>query len=227
VFGAASALLTGDALLALAFRVIAALPGQAGQSGVANLADTVARMCAGQYADVAFEHRTEVSLPETIEMAGGKTGALLACACKMGAIAAFADSATVAAFEAFGESLGLALQYIDDVLGIWGDPVETGKPAGGDLLARKKTLPIVAALTSGSPYARRLREAYVEAPEISARDIPVIVSLLEAAGAREWAESEADRLCAHALSQLDQIELEPAARSDLELLAEFVSRRDR
>ena len=61
------------------------------------------------------------------------------------------------ALARFGLELGLAFQAIDDILGIWGDPARTGKPAGSDLRAGKMSLPIVAALERGGPESDELR----------------------------------------------------------------------
>lgn len=93
-------------------------------------------------------------------MAEAKTGALLGCACALGALYAGADDKDVEALDAFGREAGLAFQLIDDVIGIWGDPSRTGKPAGADLMVRKKSLPVVAALASGTPEAVELAELY-------------------------------------------------------------------
>ena len=78
-------------------------------------------------------------------MAAGKTGALLGASCALGAHAVAARSELTARLGAFGRSLGLAFQHIDDLLGIWGDPAVTGKPVYSDLQNRKKSLPVVAA----------------------------------------------------------------------------------
>ena len=69
----------------------------------------------------------------------------------------------MAALAAFGAELGLAFQAIDDLLGIWGDPEVTGKPAAGDLRQHKKSLPVVAALASGGDAGRRLAEVLSDA----------------------------------------------------------------
>ena len=90
-------------------------------------------------------------------MAAGKTGALVSCSAAVGAVLAGAPADTVAALEAYGERVGLAFQLEDDLLGIWGDPAVTGKPALADLRARKKSLPVAAALATGGPAAGRLR----------------------------------------------------------------------
>ena len=162
VFGDADAILAGDALQALALRLLAEDPHPASRPAAARLADCVIELCEGQQADTALERRApgEVTLDEVLAMAEAKTGALLGCACALGGLYAGAADEDVAALDAFGRQAGLAFQLIDDVIGIWGDPSRTGKPAGADLAARKKSLPVVAALASGTPAAAELAALY-------------------------------------------------------------------
>lgn len=159
VFGDADAILGGDALQALALRLLATDPHPAARAAAARLADCVVELCAGQHADTALERCDpgEVTLEEVLAMAEAKTGALLGSACAIGGLYAGAGDADVAALDAFGREAGLAFQLIDDVIGIWGDPHRTGKPVGADLAARKKSLPVVAAFTSGTCGGRRTR----------------------------------------------------------------------
>lgn len=139
VFGIPDAIITGDAVMALALRLFAEDPHPAAAAASARLAACVIELCAGQQADCAFERRPDVALDECLAMATAKTGALLGCACALGALYAGAGPEEVEAMDAFGREAGLAFQLIDDLIGIWGDPGHTGKPAGADLLARKKS----------------------------------------------------------------------------------------
>ncbi|MFH0178951.1 polyprenyl synthetase family protein, partial [Streptomyces cacaoi] len=137
VFGDADAILAGDALQALALGLLAADPHPASSAAARRVAACVVELCAGQQADTAMEKRgpAEVTLDEVLVMAEAKTGALLGCACAVGALYAGAAEEDVDALDAFGREAGLAFQLIDDVIGIWGDPWHTGKPAGADLAA--------------------------------------------------------------------------------------------
>ncbi|MEU8518390.1 polyprenyl synthetase family protein [Streptomyces sp. NPDC048577] len=90
----------------------------------------------------------------------------MACACRLGALYAGADAERVAACARFGEDLGMAFQLVDDVRGFWGDPSLTGKPVGSDLTARKKSFPVAAALSTGTPSAERLSEVYASATPV-------------------------------------------------------------
>ena len=157
VFGVGSAIITGDALETLAHQVLLEAP-ESGAAASAALAEGTAAMIAGQAMDVAFEKRRNVSVEECMAMCAAKTGALLGCAASIGAVLAGAPPATVGALRDFGAQLGLAFQAVDDLLGIWGDPATTGKPAGNDLRQRKKSMPVVSALAAGGDEADELRE---------------------------------------------------------------------
>jgi geranylgeranyl diphosphate synthase type I len=225
VFGDADAILAGDALQALALGLLAEDPHPAAGRAAARLAACVVELCEGQHADTAMEKRgpDEVALDEVLAMAEAKTGALLGCACALGALYAGASEDDVEAMDAFGREAGLAFQLIDDVIGIWGDPRHTGKPAGADLAVRKKSLPVVAALASGTPAAQELAALY--AAPYAQEDLGRTALAVERAGGRDWAQAQAADRMACAMRELFRAVPEPEAAGGLLALAEFVTRR--
>jgi geranylgeranyl diphosphate synthase, type I len=225
VFGDADAILVGDALQALALRLLAEDPHPVSAAAGARLAACVVELCAGQHADTAMEKQGpgEITLDEVLFMAEAKTGALLGCACALGALYAGAPEEDVAALDAFGREAGLAFQLIDDVIGIWGDPDRTGKPAGADLAARKKSLPVVAALASGTPASAELAELY-ELP-YEKEDLERTALAVERAGGRDWAQVQAADRMARAMQELARAVSDSEAAGGLLALAEFVTRR--
>jgi geranylgeranyl diphosphate synthase type I len=228
VFGDADAILAGDALQALAQRLLAEDPHPAASAAAARLAGCVVELCEGQHTDTAMEKRgpDEVGLDECLAMAEAKTGALLGCACALGALYAGASPGDVEALDAFGREAGLAFQLIDDVIGIWGDPSRTGKPAGADLIARKKSLPVVAALASGTPAAAELAELYgVPYEKGDPGDLERTVLAVERAGGRDWAQLQAADRMSRAMHELARAVPDPEAAGGLLALAEFVTRR--
>ncbi|MER6467697.1 family 2 encapsulin nanocompartment cargo protein polyprenyl transferase [Streptomyces collinus] len=231
VFGEADAILAGDALQALALRLLAEDPHPAAGQAAVRLADCVVELCEGQHTDTAMERRAphEVTLDEVLAMAEAKTGALLGCACALGALYAGAGEEDVAALDGFGRQAGLAFQLIDDVIGIWGDPRRTGKPAGADLAVRKKSLPVVAALASGTPAAAELAALY-GTPYAAGEggdggEIARTALAVERAGGRDWAQAEAADRMARAMQELARAVPAPDAAGGLLALAEFVTRR--
>ncbi|MGA5192171.1 family 2 encapsulin nanocompartment cargo protein polyprenyl transferase [Streptomyces exfoliatus] len=228
VFGIPDALIAGDAMCALALRMLAEDPHPVSAAASARLAACIIELCAGQQADCAFEGRgpREVSLDECVAMATAKTGALLGCSCALGALYAGAGEEEVAAMDAFGREAGLAFQLIDDLIGIWGDPDRTGKPAGADLVAHKKSLPVVAALASGTAAGEELAELYA-LPALDAAAVRAAADAVERAGGRDWAQAQAAERMGRAVEHLAQGVPDLAAAGDLLALAEFVTRRSR
>ncbi|MBE1530945.1 family 2 encapsulin nanocompartment cargo protein polyprenyl transferase [Actinomadura algeriensis] len=230
VFGSNAAILAGDALLAGAFEALAGGPAPA--SSVRTLGRAVLELVEGQGEDLSFERRAEVPLAECLAMAGRKTGALLGAACALGAALGGADAnAEGIALRAerlgsFGERVGLAFQLADDLLGIWGDPDVTGKPVHSDLRNRKQSLPVVAALESGTPAGDELAVLYRRGDPLADTDAARAAALVEAAGAREWAARKADALCAAALTDLDAADPVPTVAAELRALAHMLTHRD-
>jgi geranylgeranyl diphosphate synthase, type I len=158
-WGVPQAINTGDALFVLAHLAWGALRsrGASPQTSLAAremLENACLRLTEGQYLDMNFETESRVSQERYLEMIEGKTAALLSAATGLGACVAEASPDIVAYYAAFGRHLGLAFQILDDILGIWGDPAVTGKPAGDDLLCRKKTLPVILGLERSADLAR-------------------------------------------------------------------------
>src|SRR5206468_5533605 len=142
-------------------------------------------------------------------MCADKTGALLSCAASIGAILAGADDGAVGALADFGLHLGLAFQAVDDLLGIWGRPEATGKPAAGDLREHKKTIPVVMALSSTGPDRDRL-EAVLSDGALTEETVAAAADLVERCGGRSGCLQEADRQLDLALGCLQRAPLEPA-----------------
>jgi len=100
---------------------------------------TAQGVCEGQQLDMEFEQRSDVSIPEYLEMIRLKTAVLLGGAMKLGAIVGGANSADAELLYTFGENLGVAFQLQDDILDVYGNPEKFGKQVGGDIIANKKT----------------------------------------------------------------------------------------
>ena len=225
-FGVGPAILAGDALLNLAGEVLGETAAPGAREAADSLATAVRRLIAGQAADIEFEQRSTVGLDECLQMARDKTAALLSCSAALGAVLHGAPAALTGGLAGFGERLGLAFQLVDDLLGIWGTPERTGKPVGSDLRTRKKSVPVVRALTSGVPAASRLAELYAMPGELTRDELDLAAGLIVETGAREWTEQKAHRLLAEAVTELDGLELPVDVRAELIDLARLVTGRD-
>ncbi|RJQ86250.1 polyprenyl synthetase family protein [Amycolatopsis panacis] len=224
LWGAPSAILTGDAMLALALEVVLDSGSPHTVPAARLLTETTRRLIEGQALDVAFEERDDVTVAECVAMAGGKTGALLSASAAIGAVLAGADHEVIEALTVFGEEIGLAFQLVDDVLGIWGDPAVTGKSVYSDLHAGKKSLPVAYATTHGGAPGRELAE-WLAAPEPpDEAELARVAALVAAAGGREWAVAEAARRVATAEQALAPIPAGP--RADLIDIARFIVHRE-
>lgn len=162
VFGEALAILTGDALLTLAFEVLSRLPHVGAARKIAlveelsRAAGTVRGMIGGQVHDIEGERQPPTAaLLESIHRA--KTGALLRGSVRMGAIYAGADRAQLSALSNYGEHVGLAFQIIDDVLDVEQPSDKLGKTAGKDQAQQKITFPAVYGLERSREMAETER----------------------------------------------------------------------
>jgi geranylgeranyl diphosphate synthase type I len=226
VFGRNAAILAGDALLTLAFDVLAGSGHPNSQEGMRILSAAVQSLVDGQSRDVEFEERTDVDLAECLSMARRKTGALLGCSTAIGALFGGGQPARVDHFRGFGNELGLAFQLVDDLLGIWGDPAVTGKPVHSDLYNRKKSLPVVVALTSATAAGRELYELYHADRSLSGAEVEHAAELIDLAGGRAWSQAQADERLGRAMHRLLSADPVPRAAAELAGLARLATRRD-
>lgn len=163
-FGEANAILAGDALLTLAFEVLAESPSS--PATVVSMVQELARaagmqgMVAGQAIDLAAVGRTVAAQPMDVEqlrrMHGAKTGALIRCAVRLGALASDADAETLEQLDAFASALGLAFQIRDDILDVEGDPQLIGKTVGKDAANHKPTYPALLGMDASHQLLEQL-----------------------------------------------------------------------
>ncbi|MDJ1135153.1 polyprenyl synthetase family protein [Streptomyces iconiensis] len=223
-FGTPAGVLCGDALLSLAFITLAEAGG--GGRALARLAEAVGELIEGEALDMAFEQREQVRLGEYTAMAAAKTGALMGCACALGALSAGCDENRADLLAAFGRHVGVAFQITDDVLGICGRQEVTGKPVGADLASGKKTLPILAALASGTPAGRELAELYAGPGELADEHVDRATHLVTEAGGVTAARQEIERELQQALAALAESGPAPRGRQQLTALAHVLTHRD-
>jgi geranylgeranyl diphosphate synthase, type I len=228
VWGPASAILTGDAMLALAQEVLLESGSPHAAAAAGMLATATRELVRGQVADLAFERRNDVGLQECLRMAADKTGALLSASAAIGAVLAGAPATLVDALAGYGSAVGLAFQLVDDVLGIWGDPASTGKPVFSDLRAKKKSLPVTYALEHGASGSAELAGWLadpVPGEEHGEQELRRVAGLVEAAGGRTWALAEADRQMRQGQRLLVRAAVPERPRAELVSLASFIVTR--
>ena len=177
------------------------------------------RVCEGQFLDIAFETRTDVTVEAYRAMVGHKTGALMSAAAQGAAILATDDRGTREALARFGADYGEAFQAHDDLLGIWATTATTGKAELNDLTKRKKTLPVVLAFARATPAGReRLGALFAPAAPLAEESVLQIREMLEALEIRTALEREIAQARERALAGLRGLGLQPAALAPLEEL---------
>ncbi len=225
IWGLAQGINTGDTMFSLAHLAMTRLEDTASttiafQAG-RLLQQTCVHLTQGQFLDISYESRNDLTIEDYWPMVGGKTAALLAACTELGALVAEADDAQRALYRNFGRDLGLAFQALDDYLGIWGDAEQTGKSVASDLVEGKKSLPVLYGLEQKSAFAAR----WLEGP-ITAEEVPAVAAQLEAEGGRAYTRQEAQCLTGQALAALEAANPQGDAGEALAELAHQLLKRD-
>ena len=169
-WGQAMAINVGDALFVMANQAIIDLKENYPAEVVVKAAEVLHNTCLdltrGQFLDMSYEKRMDLTVEDYWPMVSGKTAALLSACCHIGSLLGGADEAKQDAYRSFGHYLGLAFQVQDDILGIWGDEAVTGKSAANDLIEGKKSLPVLAGLTANGKFAARWKQGAIHAEEV-------------------------------------------------------------
>jgi geranylgeranyl diphosphate synthase type I len=235
VWGEAQAINAGDGMFVLAhlalYRLVeVGVPPSLALEAARLLDEACLALCEGQHLDLEFETRLDVTAEEYLAMISGKTAALMSAATAVGALLGGASQDVVNAFREFGRRLGLAFQVQDDVLGIWGDTAQTGKPAGDDVVARKKSFPVVHALGHASEDDRRWLRRIYSSDTVEPGRIEEVLAVLDRSGAHACSEEAAAGHVEDALSALGGLrgsDLVPARRREMEALALYLLGRSR
>jgi len=233
-FGAAAAILLGDLALAWADDLFESAPLNPVMRDAARgpWQAMRAEMFAGQYLDVLAQAEGDESEERALGVARLKTAAYtVERPLHMGIAFAGADEATVDAVRTFGTDIGVAFQLRDDVLGVYGTPEVTGKPAGDDLREGKRTLLVALGLGYAErdgrhPDAQMLRGALGD-PDLTPETIDRVRELLVEVGAVAELERRIDALTTSALAALTGAGLGEPGVTRLADLAVAATRRDR
>lgn len=186
------------------------------------LTETIIELTEGQHLDISYEGRFDVALEDYFAMTTRKTGALYEASTWLGVALATNDADTITTWRRVGRAFGLAFQARDDLLGVWAPSEATGKAQGGDILKRKKSLPIVYALNHGPEHVRQTVVNVFSAPQITPADVQRVTSALEECGARDYCRQVTAEQSRYALDALGCLPLTPAVaevRSLIEMVA--------
>jgi geranylgeranyl diphosphate synthase type I len=222
--GVPLAINAGDAMFSLVFLSLGRLPDRLPAEIKLQAWQLISEACLdltkGQHLDISFEAEQAISISAYLQMISGKTAALIASSAQAGALVAQANPETQAHYRQFGRALGLAFQIQDDILGIWGDPEVTGKSAATDLLARKKTLPILYGLEQKGRFHQ-----FWQRP-ITPENVNLAAEQLRSEGAHGFALQEAKHYTELSRSSLTLANPRPESAGKFEELLAMLLLRD-
>lgn len=217
--GNETAVLLGDYFISHAYHLCSSLEDQHASRAVGDATNTV---CEGELLQVFQRDNLDLTEAEYFQIIEKKTAALTGTCCALGAHYSGADAKTIAAMRAFGVSVGIAFQIVDDVLDVAGDESRTGKSRGRDLAMGEATLPLIHCLFSLPPdEAGRLR-AHIAAR--AAEPAFGIRAMLKRTDSVSYAFGEAQRRVDEAIANLAILPDSPE-RDALAAMAEFILRR--
>jgi len=218
IWGVPQAINAGDAMFTLAHMAVLDLEQSVSPQVAIEGSKILQRACLlltqGQYLDISYEARGDLTQEAYWPMVRGKTAALLSACSELGAVAAAVPIEVRAAYREFGLNLGLAFQAQDDLLGIWGDEAIIGKSTASDLISGKKSLPVLYGLAQNGPFRNRWIQG-----SITPQEVPLLARQLVDEGARAYTQNQADRLTKEALAWLDKADPQGEAGAALRDLA--------
>ena len=181
-----TAILSGDVMCIDSYSRISKAPKEVVGEVFSLFSKTAAQVCEGQQFDMEFESRDDVTMNEYMTMIGLKTGVLIACSAKMGAMIAGAPKEDCDLLYDYGFNLGLAFQVADDFLDVFGDEKVFGKPIGGDIVNSKKSWLTIRALEKAEGGAaadlKMAMEMPVDTEEQKAAKIRMVRGLYQELG---------------------------------------------
>jgi len=180
----------------------------------------------GQIYDITLMQKEKLDESHYFHMVDLKTVSYTTFAPIMiGAILAGADEHIKSCYKEYAIYLGRAYQVRDDLLGIWGNPNETGKSADSDIKEGKRTLLYIYAINRLSTEDREWFQHHWGNPNLTAADVDRVKQLLEDVGARKYTEGWLTKLTSHALSVIDNMPIMEGSKAVFRELTEFIATR--
>ncbi len=199
VFGNQASVLVGDFLFSRAFQLMT----EDGSLRVLRiLSDASATIAEGEVLQLVTQNDLSTQEDRYLEVIQGKTAALFAAACQVGAVVAGRPAAEEAALAAYGTAIGMAFQLVDDALDYAADQRLLGKTVGDDFREGKITLPVLAAYHAGSEEDRVFWRRTIEASEQNDADLEHALALMARTGAIELTFRRAAAYAAEAKAAL-------------------------
>ena len=224
-----TAILSGDVMCIESYRRMAKAPAPVLGEVLALFSKTAAQVCEGQQYDMDFESVPKVSMSDYMKMIGLKTGVLIACSAKLGALIAGASGEECELMYEYGFRIGLAFQVADDYLDAYGDEKVFGKPIGGDIVNCKKSWLTNRALEKASAMPDlgmdaeeilRCMALPVDSEEMKNAKVTAVKALYDSLGVARDAKGEVLRLHNEAMKAAEQLKI---SAPRIELLRRFAN----
>ncbi|HCI80892.1 MAG TPA: polyprenyl synthetase [Ktedonobacter sp.] len=232
-WGIPQAINTGDGLFALSRLSLWKVLDEGVEGTIAaRLGAALDRACLilaeGQYLDISFEQRLDISVAMYIDMIGRKTAALMGCATEMGAMLGTRDQNVIESLRNFGWAIGVAFQVRDDLLGVWASMEMLGKTQSGDIYRRKKSLPILYALEHASESDKHfLQSVYQQKDTLTDEQVRNVLAVFERTHTRDYCHEFLMQQCQSAYQALAQVpqqgnSIAERALHDMNMIVRFV-----
>ena len=224
VWGPAQAINAGDGLHALGRTAMLRLgklgiPPERVLRAVRSLDQACLQLCEGQYMDLEFQDQMMVTSASYMDMVNRKSGALTGSAAESGALAAGASETQCDALRELGVKLGAAWQIARDTADFWGERGDA--ITASNIIAKKKSLPVIHALEHGSVAAKREMGGIYMKRVLEQEDVARLLSILEETGARAASEERARQLVEEGLGEASSVGVSGAGMDQFRELAEW------
>ncbi len=225
-FGVASAILLGDLALVWASKALheSGMDSQSILRALPLYDEMRVELMAGQYLDVYEQALASESIERSLKVARFKSGKYsIERPLHFGA--SLASGSNLAAYTGYGIPLGEAFQLRDDLLGVFGDPAQTGKPAGDDLREGKRTVLIAATLQRANPAEKDRVNALLGKPDLVLSEVEEIRAIITSSGAADFVENMITELTAEALAAIEIGTITSDAKAFLVHMAAVATKR--
>lgn len=220
-----TAILSGDQMMIEAYKLLSDVPADKLQQVLKWFNEMATAICEGQQMDVDFEHMSQVTIEDYMQMIEKKTSVLLAYAMKIGGYIAGANEIQQEALYQYGLHIGLAFQVQDDLLDVYGDPKTFGKAIGGDILCNKKTFLLLTAMKKADADTKAELLQWLMATDRAEEKIAAVTKLFTRLDVRSAAETMMEEHTAVALEQLDKLPQNDATETLRELAEKLATRK--
>jgi len=232
IWGAAKAINAGNALRMIADQELMKLTEKGFSKEISLkasrlLANRSLQMIQGQYLDISFEERLNVSSREYKKMIAHKTGALISCAMELGAITASSKRNLSSLLGKVGWYFGYMFQLKDDVLGVWGDESITGKAQGSDIQRKKKTYPILYALRNAPVKQKTTLHKIFRKQSLSDEDVSYTMCVLEDMKIREKTAALVQEMSTEAMRLIAGAPIPPKTMNEFSDIVNYLLEREK